>query len=705
MSRFTRSALRFAVLAGLWAVGPAAMAQADAGPDWSRSIEAIQTLRVDGDGDTVPDRVGETALVTGRVTAGTGLLRTDANEVYLQDGTGGLRLVLPPDADRVLTGDSVLVFGTLGFRNGMAEMQSPAVRTVASPSRAPEAAVLPLVERPGGGKGPDLEAHEGELVMIEGRIVNVDEQPGVRTMMLLSGEELVGVTAYTNRPSPVTFGDLGVGDYVQVRGVAAQFDMTAPYTGAYGVFPLVQGDVRKAGLSPGEMQQLAWGTGLLLLIALLWAVLLRRQVRKRSEALRASEVRYGHLFDAAADPVVVLDVDLGGEIVEANRAAQKAFGVDVNGDRADGRPVRLAELAADEQEATLHLAEADRRGAAADTLELLSPDGARVPYEIVTRQLREGRTFVAVARNVTERRAYEHGLLTAIAAAEDAREQAEEAARLKSSILANMSHEIRTPLTAILGFADILREEVPEDLYDYADTIRSGGQRLLDTLNDILDFARLDAGRAGLVPEPVDAAVVVREAVSLLAPLAKKKGLGLRLQSSAATVPAVHSASSLARVVTNLVGNAIKFTERGEIRVTLHGAPDFFAIRVQDTGVGISEDFLPNLFEAFKQESDGHGRDFEGTGLGLAITKRLVDLMGGEIRVWSKKGEGTLFEVALPLEAPDVEMPDVAELPEIAHPSGDGQVSGFPDGDGASAAGTLAQPAGEAPPAGSGAAA
>jgi signal transduction histidine kinase len=269
---------------------------------------------------------------------------------------------------------------------------------------------------------------------------------------------------------------------------------------------------------------------------------------------------------------------------------------------------------------------------------------------------------------VTERRAYEHGLLSAISAAEEAREQAEEAARLKSAILANMSHEVRTPLTAILGFADILREEVADDLYEYADTIRTGGQRLLDTLNDILDYARLDAERAGVLPEPIDAAVVVRESVALLAPLAQQKGLGLHLQSTASSVPATHSAPALGRVVTNLVGNAIKFTERGEVRVSLHAAPDFFAVRVQDTGVGISETFLPELYEAFKQESDGHGRGFEGTGLGLAITKRLVDLMGGEIRVWSRKGEGSLFEVALPLHAPNADEPEAPEIPHIPSP-------------------------------------
>ena len=491
------------------------------------------------------------------------------------------------------------------------------------------------------------------------------------------------VFVHAARPTPISFDAFELGDYVRARGIAGQMDLAPPYDGSYVVFPLVESDVRRAGLSPKE---LAWGVAGavgLLLGALLWAWLLRLQVRRRSEALRTSEARYSHLFDAAADPVVVLDIAQGGQIVEANRAAQRAFGVDLNGDRG-GRPVLLSELATDAEMTAHHLHQADRDGAASGVLELLHPDGEAVPYEIATRHLAAGRdrSVVAVARNVSERRAYEHGLLTAISAAEEAREQAEEAARLKSSILANMSHEIRTPLTAILGFADILREEVPEDLYDFADTIRTGGQRLLDTLNDILDFARLDAERATVVPEPIDAAEVIREAVALLAPLAQRKGIGLHLQSEAGSVRAVHSASALARVVTNLVGNAIKFTERGEVRVSIHAAPDFFAVRVQDTGVGISEEFLPDLFEAFKQESDGHGRNFEGTGLGLAITKRLADLMGGEIRVWSHKGEGTLFEVALPTEAPAADPPaGLPEIPQIPAPPQDRAPDPDPDPD------------------------
>ena len=650
---------------------PASPPSASPPPDWDLSPVAIATLHADGDGDSVPDAVGREVLVGGRVTVGTGVLRSRGVEVYIQDGTGGLQLRLPPSADPMLGGDSVLVHGVVGFRDGVVRMEAPNLRVVEARPREVEAAALALEPRARGGKGPDLEGHEGELVVIEGRIVDIEAGESGQSMLVLSGTDLVTVFVYRDRPTEISFDEFELGDYVRVRGVAGQADRAPPYTGSYVVYPLVAGDVRRAGLSPRDLAWTVAGAVGLLALALLWVGLLRLQVRRRSEALRSSEARYGHLFDAAADPVIVLDVERGGEIVEANRAAQRAFGIDVDGDRPDGRPVRLSEIASDETEAAFHLAEADREGASSAVLELRGPDGTSVPYEIATRRLTEsrGRSFVAVARNVAERRAYEHGLLTAISAAEDARERAEEAARLKSSILANMSHEIRTPLTAILGFADILRDEVSEDLYEYADTIRSGGHRLLNTLNDILDFARLDAERATVLPEPLDAAAVVRESVSLLAPLAQRKGLGLHLTSSAASVPAVHSASALARVVTNLVGNAIKFTERGEVRVTLHAAPEFFAVRVQDTGVGISEEFLPDLFEAFKQESDGHGRDFEGTGLGLAITKRLTDLMGGEIRVWSRKGEGTVIEVALPTEAPAPDTPaELPDIPEIALP-------------------------------------
>ncbi|HEX8385737.1 MAG TPA: ATP-binding protein, partial [Rubricoccaceae bacterium] len=172
------------------------------------------------------------------------------------------------------------------------------------------------------------------------------------------------------------------------------------------------------------------------------------------------------------------------------------------------------------------------------------------------------------------------------------------------------------------------------------------------------DLARLDSlaapGSEGdpFAAEPLDAVGAVRAAVAGHVAAAAEKGLPLRFGADVPALDVVHAPGALGRVASVLVDNAVKFTARGEVRVSLHSAPDFFALRVQDTGVGISDAFLADLYEPFKQESDGHDRGYEGTGLGLTIARRLVERMGGEIRVWSRRGEGTLFEVALPRVSP-----------------------------------------------------
>ncbi|HEX8298987.1 MAG TPA: PAS domain-containing protein, partial [Rubricoccaceae bacterium] len=228
-----------------------------------------------------------------------------------------------------------------------------------------------------------------------------------------------------------------------------------------------------------------------------------------------------------------------------------------------------------------------------------------------------------------------------------AREAAETAARLKSSLLANMSHEIRTPLTAILGYAEMLAGEAPPDLQDLVEPIWRGGKRLMDTLNSVLDLAQLDAGEVSIASDCVDLRAELDEACAALRPLALAKDL--TLQVTGAPVWALADRPALARVLANLVGNAVKFTERGAVTVEAGHDEQAAWVRVSDTGVGIAAEFLPALFSEFKQESEGHSRAYEGNGLGLAITKRLAELMGGEIAVESEKGVGSVFTVRLPL--------------------------------------------------------
>jgi PAS domain S-box-containing protein len=230
----------------------------------------------------------------------------------------------------------------------------------------------------------------------------------------------------------------------------------------------------------------------------------------------------------------------------------------------------------------------------------------------------------------------------------EAKERAEEMNRLKSAFLANMSHEIRTPLTSIIGFAEVLGEEIEGRKGEMASLIHRSGMRLKQTLTSVLDLARLEEDEVSLSLDRTDLTEPIRETVNLLRPQVEDNDLDLRLNLPNAPVTAVVDEAAFDRVLTNLVTNAIKFTEEGRVTVALRATPETAELTVADTGVGISESFLQRIFGAFEQESEGKMREYEGIGLGLTITKRLIDLMNGTIDVDSTKGEGTTVAVALP---------------------------------------------------------
>lgn len=222
-----------------------------------------------------------------------------------------------------------------------------------------------------------------------------------------------------------------------------------------------------------------------------------------------------------------------------------------------------------------------------------------------------------------------------------AKQEAEELASLKTAFLANMSHEIRTPLTGIIGFASVLTNEVSAEQQELTHLIELNGQRLLQTLNSVLDLSMLESGTLHIDPQPIDLADEIQQKVALLSPLAEKKGLGLTAHAPSEPIGVLLDVGCFNRVLDNIIGNALKFTEEGHVRVTAQADDSHVTIEIADTGVGISEGFLPYLFDEFRQENMGLTRNHEGSGLGLAITKRLVDLMDGTIHVKSVLGEGT----------------------------------------------------------------
>ncbi|MBT8126444.1 MAG: response regulator [Gammaproteobacteria bacterium] len=256
--------------------------------------------------------------------------------------------------------------------------------------------------------------------------------------------------------------------------------------------------------------------------------------------------------------------------------------------------------------------------------------------------------LVAVVRNISQRKQVEQDLIKA-------RDAAQVAAQAKSRFLATMSHEIRTPMNGVLGMAELL-SHTPLDARQQrqVETIRSSATLLINLINDILDFSRIDAGKLELRYEAFDLELAISEVVNLIAPQIRTKDLIMDIRY-APKLPRnlVGDEHYIRQVLMNLVGNAIKFTDSGQIQIVVNGVADgteaSLRIEVRDTGIGIDAGSRDHLFGLFTQADGSHSRNFGGTGLGLAISHALIKLMGGKIGVESELGAGSTFWIELKL--------------------------------------------------------
>lgn len=282
----------------------------------------------------------------------------------------------------------------------------------------------------------------------------------------------------------------------------------------------------------------------------------------------------------------------------------------------------------------------------------LRKGGIEFPVEISLAPVvtREGTFIAAAIRDVTERKAFEQRL-------QELNAQLEAANQTKDQFLASMSHELRTPLNAILGFTGTLLMKLPGPLTDEQERqlqiVQWSGRHLLSLINDILDLAKVQSGKRELTLERVPVREVVRDVAASLASFAKEKGLDFSNSVAEDAEFVTTDRRSLRQILLNLTDNAIKYTEKGSVRIdactTNEDGRGVFVVRVVDTGTGIKVEDLERLFEAFEQLDTSNTRRVAGTGLGLYLSRSLARLLGGELSVTSEYGAGSTFALTLPL--------------------------------------------------------
>jgi PAS domain S-box-containing protein len=359
-------------------------------------------------------------------------------------------------------------------------------------------------------------------------------------------------------------------------------------------------------------------------------------LRKEKDAL--SE-RYTSLTKYAND--MILSIDKKGKILEANQKAFDTYGYTTN----ELLGMELLDLSFDrKKDVEVFFSSINSPEGILFETNHKRKNGTIIPVEISAKLIKQGdeEILLAIIRDNTERKKLELDLILA-------KDKAEEMDRLKTTFLSNMSHELNTPMSGIIGFSELLLSEMDNKNHrEMAKIIHKSGKRLNETLNSILDLSKIESQKLDLKLSSIELITMIHECKYVFSETVNKKGLKFSVSSDQEKVFVKSDQNIVHKILCNIIDNAVKYTNEGSITINVSETTENAMIKITDTGIGIPKENLNQIFESFRQGSEGLNRKFEGMGIGLTITRKYVEILGGKLTVESDLGIGTVIEILLP---------------------------------------------------------